>query len=797
MANLQKYCVVPTILFAIALFCNFAIAQNKLDSPKTDPKVQQIAGLNAKFIVALISDGGNGAWIGTEDEGVFHCNGDGKITQYTAENGLGDNNGYALAIDKFGRLWVGHLNMGVSVFNGEAWKNYDVADGIIGERIFDIEICPQDGDVWLATSAGITRYKIDADEWEHFTRDDDLLEDQVAALAFKNNGTLIVGTQCHGLAIFNRDTKGEYKHAQNIVAPERFGRNNCSPVPLVPMGTGLPSNLINDILVTKNSDVETIWIATNAGLVKANDSLTNLEYWRGKDYADKVRGLYGGAPKDFEQAPKEIMDQLLPEDYLTCLAEDEQGVIWIGTRRNGTMVADSQTDKKSYDSPKTMGYPDNLVTKILNLGEGNYLVGFYGGGVVKSIEPFKLVDRKPVKTKFNEGKIFSVVQNDFPKLPSKIKSPTIEELKAMQVKLDKLKKPLPKVHADYYGEDWKTQGDWIGRTFRDWAILCAVTAPFDHPIYFTTVYYSVHEFIGPHHPEEGDTIRRWVHWIKTDNPKTLYDPWYGYRRQAEWCDHGEAYSWSMDGPDLWYILRIREPGIYRVGMYFFNKDGHSGNNRMRDYMIEIYPAPKEWKLQEWPQYQSKDWHIYSELAESQVRKFPPLAKSRVRDFWGGVHKQFIVRGQNHYFVKIDRNYCFNTMLSSVSVDRLEGKPTSVEKYGIPILREVPYEAPPLPQAYSSGKGRQIGLFWKTLDQKYGMEKGMAVQRHLRLFAYRAAQEFGQDDTEIKALADSIKWRLNLWDEKQRMEWKNIMKYAHEIFLQRHPEQRKAIEMYEE
>jgi hypothetical protein len=147
-------------------------------------------------------------------------------------------------------------------------------------------------------------------------------------------------------------------------------------------------------------------------------------------------------------------------------------------------------------------------------------------------------------------------------------------------------------------------------------------------------------------------------------------------------------------------------------------------------------------------------------------------------------------------VKIDRNYCFNTILSSVSVDRLEGKPTRVEKYGIPLLEEIPYEAPPLPQAYSSGNGRQIGLLWKTLDQKYGIEKGMAVQRPMRLAAYQAASEFGKNDAEIKSLADSIKWRLNIWDEKQRIEWKQIMKHAHESLLRTTPAQREAIEMYE-
>jgi hypothetical protein len=449
----------------------------------------------------------------------------------------------------------------------------------------------------------------------------------------------------------------------------------------------------------------------------------------------------------------------LPEDHLTCLAEDEQGVIWIGTWQNGMVIADQKSGKNSYGTPKAMGYPDNFVTKILCLNNGDYLVGFYGGGIVKSINPFKLVDRKPLKTKFNKNKLFSVAQKNFSNLPSKIKPPTIEELKLMQTKLDRIKRPLPKNYAAYLGEDWKTQGDWIGRTFRDWAVLCAVTAPFDHPVYFTTEYYSVHEFIGPHHPDKNDAIRRWIHWLKTDNPKTLYDPWYGYRRQAEWDDHGEAYSWNMDGPDIWYILRIREPGTYRIGMYFFNKDGHGWANRFRDYMLEIYTAPQEWKMQKLPQYKFSDWHFYSELAESQVRKTPPLAKSRVRDFWGGAHKQFVVTGGQYYFVKIDRNYCFNTIVSSVSVDRLYGKPTwhETSKLGIQCLCQIPYEPPPLPESYETGLGRQIGLLWKTLDDKYAVIGGIERQRKGRIAVYQMANSFSQSDGTLQQLSDSLKW----------------------------------------
>ncbi|MDR1478889.1 MAG: hypothetical protein LBJ00_08100, partial [Planctomycetaceae bacterium] len=89
------------IFLSILILSNFAIAQNDSEPPQTapskpEPTVQRIADLIAKFVVALIDDGEGGAWIGTEDEGVFHCNiSNGKIMQFTTKNGLGDNNGYA------------------------------------------------------------------------------------------------------------------------------------------------------------------------------------------------------------------------------------------------------------------------------------------------------------------------------------------------------------------------------------------------------------------------------------------------------------------------------------------------------------------------------------------------------------------------------------------------------------------------------------------------------------------------------------------------------------------------------
>ena len=101
---------------------------------------------------------------------------------FTTDDGLGDDNGYAVACDRLGRIWVGHLNHGVSVYNGHQWQTYEVVGGLsrpdtlsgpLGERVFAIAVCPTDGDVWIATNCGLSRYSEKQDTWNYYTRRSD------------------------------------------------------------------------------------------------------------------------------------------------------------------------------------------------------------------------------------------------------------------------------------------------------------------------------------------------------------------------------------------------------------------------------------------------------------------------------------------------------------------------------------------------------------------------------------------------------------------------------------------------
>ncbi|HBT75453.1 MAG TPA: hypothetical protein DEB39_00690, partial [Planctomycetaceae bacterium] len=364
--------------------------------------------------------------------------------------------------------------------------------------------------------------------------------------------------------------------------------------------------------------------------------------------------------------------------------------------------------------------------------------------------------------------------------------PTVAEIKAMQTKLEKLTKPLPKVYAAYYGEDWKTQGDWVGRYGRQYAVMCGANAPFDHNFQYNEDFFKVRGFIGPNRTD-GDTIRRWVHWIKTDNPRSLYTPLAAYRRQSEWDDHGEAYSMMMDGPDLWYVLDVKNPGVYRLDMYFMNKDGHDGHNRHRDYMIEIYKSPTK---QRWSD--GLDWQIFSELAEHQVLRSPPLAKSRIRDFWGGVHKQFVVKGPEYYFVKIRKNYSFNTIVSLVALDRILGEETLHDRLGLsPWMGKVRCNPPEIPEHYTAQKATQARNLWLKSHEIADKQGQVGVYRKAQLTALRTARAPGYWQVSERRLYRALLWHLNQWPVEQRKTWEADMAEAWRQFGVRDPKYVKA------
>jgi len=252
-------------------------------APASSAPIPWNAKTQGQFITCLLQDGKK-LWLGTEDQGAWEYDPEASTPwkQFTTESGLGDNDIYAVARDRLGRIWAGHLSHGVSVFNGVSWRNYSVPDGPVGNRIYDIACSPLDNDVWIATEAGISRYSLKTDRWSCFTRLDGLPSDAARALAFNRSGKLFVGTQCDGIAIAGPGDG--YRSWRLVPGPARL--------PPADAGKGIPCRFINCMLCSQRS--ESVFAGTPWGLARSDDAGKTWRYVRGADWEAKVKGLWHG-----------------------------------------------------------------------------------------------------------------------------------------------------------------------------------------------------------------------------------------------------------------------------------------------------------------------------------------------------------------------------------------------------------------------------------------------------------------------------------------------------------------------
>ena len=401
------------------------------------------------FVTSLAQGRDGAVWVGTEGMGLWRYQpgkaGGDAWRQFTTKDGLGDNNIYAVACDKQNRVWVGHLNHGVSVWNGKAWKNYDRLTGPLGERIFRIAVCPTDGDVWIASSLGLSRYSEKDKNWSYITRAEGLPSDQISAIAFDRSGNIYLGTQCDGLV--RAFAAEKYLNWSHTPGPERL--------PATASGTGLPSGLINDLLMTRRG---VLYAATSAGLAVSPDSGAHWTFRRGEDWIPKAERLFRRPSK----IPAASTPGLLAEDVVTCLAEDDAGRVWLGYRRNGCemlLPADKTRPQRVQPERGNLG---DWVTALLPLHNAPLWAGRYEPtGLTALPLPYQSAG-------------FAAEDAALP-LPAAPSSPAV-----FTAALEKLKtpsEPMPPGTGMFLGEDWTTQGDWVGRYGRCDGILAAMKSP--------------------------------------------------------------------------------------------------------------------------------------------------------------------------------------------------------------------------------------------------------------------------------------------------------------------------------
>ena len=181
--------------------------------------------------------------------------------------------------------------------NLETEKLITINDGLSQNSALAI-IQDRKGFIWIGTKDGLNRYDgISFKVYRHSLDKNSLVNNHIKCLYEDSNGNIWIGTY-GGLSKFNPETEQFISYQKNDT-------------------TNLCSNIITTILEDK---FKNIWIGTSNGL---NKIITSDEAaLRGNNKLIGV--LKGGEP--FRELYKKT---------ITCLYEDNEKNVWVGTRSNG------------------------------------------------------------------------------------------------------------------------------------------------------------------------------------------------------------------------------------------------------------------------------------------------------------------------------------------------------------------------------------------------------------------------------------------------------------------------------
>jgi hypothetical protein len=387
-------------------------------------------------------------------------------------------------------------------------------------------------------------------------------------------------------------------------------------------------------------------------LAYSHDKGNTWKYWRGQDYADKVRGLYNGPPDGWREEPGAI----LTEDYVNCLAEANDGSLWIGYRSRGWQrIAPLDGHSLASAAEPESKY---FITSILAVGD-RVVWGTYG-------------DLPLVITGVDCQNPPAASEQIIPRLPSAAKPMSPDSLRQMvQALVRNSKQPGSKEQPTVMAieDDWRTQGNWLGRYGRYWACLDAMVAPEDYLWGTCSKPVAYRAYIGSHHAP-GDCLRYWVGLLNTSDPRVLEMPsiyldsrvrmgsttWDNGRRRAEWDDHGEDYPAAFEGPNIYCDLSV-PPGMYVLSLYFITSTNPQRGG-YRDFRMSI----------------SRNARSTPAYDNGRQNNLETLSHARFKDFWGGVYKKFLVTGPIDFTIEIQKQGSENTNVSAVMLDSLEEQP---------------------------------------------------------------------------------------------------------------------------
>ncbi len=366
--------------------------------------------LSGGIATAILQDQQGFLWVGTQ-QGLVRYDGY-SFVRYQADpnsaNSLSDNYIRSMALAKDGRIWVGTLGGGVSIYDPSTDKFSTIKHspnkpndpyGLSNNRV-DALAVDQQGGVWIGTNKGLNYWSSETEKisqyFHHPKQDNSLNDDHIRALLIDKNNTLWVGswqglnqrkaTNTHftnitgGDADFpiNETTTLANKNilrlfeAENGViwfgTPEHGGgqlNNHTLRVTWLPYNDANKANISHPwVTGIAQPNAQTIWLATYGGGINIVDS----------DSGKIIKNIRHDA----------TLKNSLGSNEIGPLYIDHSGLLWVGTWGAGLNIYNTNNQtfhmfRHSPTDPKSLSHAN--ISSIMEAKNGIIWVGTASNGI--------------------------------------------------------------------------------------------------------------------------------------------------------------------------------------------------------------------------------------------------------------------------------------------------------------------------------------------------------------------------------------------------------------------------------
>lgn len=247
-----------------------------------------------------------------------------RIKQYGVSDGLTQTSVSDIALDKNGYIWLA-TQSGIDKFDGYNFTNYAQSDlpgkGLSGSLVYNLEIHPTTGDIWIATVNGLNVLRKQTQLFESFELYDHQgdSDKSIKIILIDSDQSIYAGTD-----------KNLYR--------KRADENDFKIVSMPNQAT-----VIIDV-ISLNKDK--LLVATSNGVMSYNKE---TEIWR---------------------------DEILPKLEITALEIDNQGYLWAGTKAQGLFRATIGYDTFSAVTSviSKVGFSDSIINDIQQMNDDSIWV---------------------------------------------------------------------------------------------------------------------------------------------------------------------------------------------------------------------------------------------------------------------------------------------------------------------------------------------------------------------------------------------------------------------------------------